>query len=247
MEGRLFEDLVVSRGGGGRVGAAGLPLSFVVHAAGLAGLLALSMAVPEDLPAPRGVAIADVVFATGPRPPARSGPRPSVSRPPRPAPRGSAVVLEALETPEIAPEPFAPDDGESDAACIGCALADDGSFGGGGGIDDGTLGLGDGPGASAPGTAPLRVGGHIQAPRKIRHVDPVYPDLARRAGVSGIVILECEIDRGGRVQTVRVASGHPLLNDAAVGAVRQWSYQPTLLNGVPVAVVMTVTVRFTSR
>ena len=55
------------------------------------------------------------------------------------------------------------------------------------------------------------------------------------------------IDRDGLIREVRVLSGHPLLNDAAAAAVRQWTYSPTLLNGVPVEVVMTVTVRFTAR
>jgi protein TonB len=98
-----------------------------------------------------------------------------------------------------------------------------------------------------PAQQPLRVGGHVQAPRKIRHVDPVYPDLARRAGVSGIVILECVIDREGRIRSVEVLRGQPLLDAAAVDAVRQWTYRPTLLNGVPVEIVMTVTVRFANR
>jgi protein TonB len=93
----------------------------------------------------------------------------------------------------------------------------------------------------------VRIGGQIQAPRKIRHVAPAYPELARTAGVTGIVILECVIDPAGRVQSVQVLSGHQLLNEAALTAVRQWAYSPTLLNGVPVAVVMTVTVRFTTR
>jgi protein TonB len=166
-----------------------------------------------------------------------------VARAPRPAPRGLAAVLESTEAPEIAPEPFAPDGDESEALCIGCALSDDEP--GGGGWDG--PGFGDhayGPETTGPGTAPVRVGGQIQAPLKIRHVAPMYPDLPRQAGIAGVVILECVIDRGGLVQSVRVLSGHPLLNEAAVGAVRQWAYRPTLLNGVPVAVVMTVTVKF---
>lgn len=244
MEGRLFEDLVVSRGDSRRTGAAGMPFSMVLHAAGLTGLLALSLAVSEDLPAPPGLAIADVVFATGPRAPAAAGPRLPVSRAPRSSPRALAPILEAVEeTPEIEPEPFAPD-GERDdtAACVGCALRDEGP-GKGGGTDRGEDPAAD---IGTTGAAPVRVGGHIQAPRKIRHVAPSYPDLARRAGVTGVVILECVLDRDGLVQSVQVLSGHPLLNEAAVGAVRQWQYRPTLLNGVPVAVVMTVTVRFTT-
>ena len=55
------------------------------------------------------------------------------------------------------------------------------------------------------------------------------------------------IDPAGLIRSVQVVSGHPLLNDAAVSAVRQWAYRPTLLNGVPVAIVMTVTVRFSTR
>jgi periplasmic protein TonB len=244
MEGRLFEDLVVSRGDSRRGGAGGMPFSMVLHAAGLTGLLVLSLAVPEDLPAPPGPAIADVVFATGPRAPAVSGPRLPLARTPRPAARALAPILEALEeTPAIEAEQFATD-GENDAACIGCSLRDEGP--GDGGSDRGGD-RADGSGTTGTGPAPVRVGGQIQAPRKIRHVAPAYPDLARRAGVAGVVVLECVIDRDGLVRSVQVLSGHPLLNEAAVGAVRQWAYRPTLLNGVPVAVVMTVTVRFSTR
>lgn len=244
MEGRLFEDLVVSRGDGGRVQAGGMPVSFALHAAGLVGLLALSLVRPEELPAPPGLAIADVVFATGPRAPAESGPRRPIPRTPRPVPRGLASTIEALEeTPEVQLEPFADDD-ESDAGCIGCKLFDDATDGGGGGDDRGSAHRADGPGTSA---GPIRVGGRIQPPRKIRHVDPAYPDLARRAGIAGVVLLECVIDRDGLVQRVQVLSGHPLLNEAAMNAVRQWAYTPTRLNGVPVAVIMTVTIRFTTR
>ena len=143
----------------------------------------------------------------------------------------------------IEAEAFAPDDA---TGCVGCALRD-GAPGGGAGDDRGDGGGGEGTGPTVWGTAPVRVGGLIQAPRKIRHVDPRYPDLARTAGIAGVVILECVIDRDGLVQSVQVLRGHPLLNAATVSAVRQWAYTPTRLNGVPVAVVMTVTVRFTTR
>ncbi len=90
----------------------------------------------------------------------------------------------------------------------------------------------------------LRVGGEIPEPRKIGHVDAVYPDIAKQARVQGIVILECTIDTQGRVSDVRVLRGIPLLDEAAIEAVRQWVYEPTRLNGVPVPVLMTVTVNF---
>jgi protein TonB len=117
---------------------------------------------------------------------------------------------------------------------------------------------GDGPGVEAPGPADpgantgegrggLRPGGNVKAPVKLRHVSPVYPDPARWAGVEGVVLIECLINPQGRVVDVRVLRGHPLLETAALEAVRQWVYRPTLLNGVPVAVVLTVTVRFQLR
>ena len=74
--------------------------------------------------------------------------------------------------------------------------------------------------------------------------NPEYPDLAKRAGIRGKVVLECLIDASGRIADVRVLSGHPLLAPAAVNAVSRWLYTPTLLNGVAVPVLLTVTVRF---
>jgi protein TonB len=93
--------------------------------------------------------------------------------------------------------------------------------------------------------APVRVGGSVQAPGQLRKVNPDYPAIARSARVQGIVILEATVDTQGRVSNVRVLRSIPLLDQAAVDAVRQWEYQPTLLNGVPVPVILTVTVPFT--
>ncbi|HET8647139.1 MAG TPA: energy transducer TonB, partial [Vicinamibacteria bacterium] len=74
---------------------------------------------------------------------------------------------------------------------------------------------------------------------------PVYPEMAKQARVQGTVVLEATIDPSGRVDNVRVLRGIPLLNEAALDAVRKWVYSPTLLNGTPVPVIMTVTVNFT--
>jgi protein TonB len=93
-------------------------------------------------------------------------------------------------------------------------------------------------------TAPLRVGGNIGPPTKIRHVGPQMPDAARQARVQGIVILEITVDESGRVSDAKVLRSIPLLDQAALDAVRQWEYRPSLLNGVAVPVVMTVTVPF---
>jgi protein TonB len=88
------------------------------------------------------------------------------------------------------------------------------------------------------------VGGSIRQPTKIHDVQPIYPAIAQSAHVEGIVILEAVIDERGRVTETRILRHVPLLDDAAEAAVRQWVYSPTLLNGQPIPVVMTVTVQF---
>jgi protein TonB len=89
------------------------------------------------------------------------------------------------------------------------------------------------------------VGGNIKAPTKVRDVKPVYPQIAQSARVSGVVIIEATIGPNGKVANARVLRSIPLLDQAALDAVKQWEYTPTLLNNVPVPVIMTVTVNFT--
>jgi protein TonB len=91
---------------------------------------------------------------------------------------------------------------------------------------------------------PVRIGGGIKAPGKIRDVPPVYPPIAQASRVQGVVIIEAVIDELGQVADARVLRSIPLLDEAALDAVRQWVYQPTLLNGQPKAVLMTLTVNF---
>jgi TonB family protein len=98
--------------------------------------------------------------------------------------------------------------------------------------------------SAAPG-APVRVGGEIAPPKKIKDQAPVYPPVARNARVQGVVILEATIDAAGNVMDAKVLRSIPLLDQAAIDAVMQWQYTPTLLNGVAVPVIMTVTVNFT--
>jgi len=92
---------------------------------------------------------------------------------------------------------------------------------------------------------PVRVGGSVRTPLKIRDAQPAYPPLAIAARIGGSVILEATIGADGRVTNLRVLRSIPLLDQAALDAVRQWEYTPTMLNGVPVPVIMTVTVTFT--
>jgi protein TonB len=111
------------------------------------------------------------------------------------------------------------------------------------------LHAGTAPAPAEPARSPLRVrvGGDIREPVRVRDAAPVYPPLALAARVQGPVVLQCVITTEGKVSEVVVVSGHPLLNDAAVAAVSRWRYRPTLLNGEPVSVILTVTVTFSLR
>jgi protein TonB len=102
---------------------------------------------------------------------------------------------------------------------------------------------------SAPAAAPVTVrpGGDIKPPVKVKDVAPTYPRIALAAQVQGIVIVEATIGPDGKVQEARILRPNPFLDAAALDAVRQWEYTPTLLNGIPVAVIMTVTVNFRLR
>jgi len=90
----------------------------------------------------------------------------------------------------------------------------------------------------------VRIGGIVQAAKILRQVKPIYPPLARQARISGDVRLEAVISREGTVESLQVLSGHQLLIPAAIEAVRQWLYRPTLLNGDPVEVLTQIEVHF---
>jgi periplasmic protein TonB len=91
----------------------------------------------------------------------------------------------------------------------------------------------------------IRVGGQVQAAKLIRQPKPIYPPLAKQARISGHVLLNAIIGKDGTITNLTVASGHPLLIPAALEAVKQWVYQPTLLNNDPVEVVTQIDVNFT--
>jgi protein TonB len=91
---------------------------------------------------------------------------------------------------------------------------------------------------------PVRVGGDVKVPALLERVEPKYPPMAVSAKVQGVVVLEAVVDREGRVEDVRVLRSIPLLDGAAIAAVRQWRYTPLLLNGQPQRFVLTVTLSF---
>ena len=91
----------------------------------------------------------------------------------------------------------------------------------------------------------LRVGGGVKPPTRIHDVKPVYPQEARDAGIQGVVIIEARIEPDGSVSNTRVLRSVQGLDQAALDAVSQWRFVPTLLNSQAVPVIMTVTVNFT--
>jgi TonB family protein len=94
----------------------------------------------------------------------------------------------------------------------------------------------------APRREPINVPGNVQESKLIQKVEPIYPEQAKAEGIPGRVILLVTINEEGQVWDVKVAQGHPLLDQAAVSAVRQWRYRPTTLHGEPVPVIATVVV-----
>jgi len=111
-----------------------------------------------------------------------------------------------------------------------------------GAIGDGTNPLPPPP--PSPSIRPPRIS-HMMEGNLIHRVQPQYPQLARQARIQGTVILQAVISREGKIQDLRVLSGHPLLVQAAMDAVRQWIYRPYYLNDQPVEVETQVTVNFT--
>jgi protein TonB len=166
--------------------------------------------------------------------------------PPPPAPKAQAPrpVQQVQPEPDKFTAPVAtPDQIRPESVDVGVQGVPGGVEGG---VPGGVVGgvVGGLPDAPPPPTQAVRVGGQIKEPKKVHNVSPAYPDIAKQARVQGIVILECTISPQGKVTDVKVLRGIPLLDQAAIDAVKQWVYTPTLLNGVPVPVIMTVTVNF---
>jgi len=101
------------------------------------------------------------------------------------------------------------------------------------------------PPSPKPAQTLFRPGQGIKEPRRISGMPPEYPRIARESRKEGVVILEAVIDERGQVGRIKVLRSEPLLDQAAITAVQEWRYTPTLLNGVPVSVLMTITVNFT--
>jgi protein TonB len=215
-----------------------LPVSILVHAVIVAAAIIVPLRAGGVLPAVApGViefigAVQPVILP--PPPPLRS----SSSR----SPSSPAVEPDAI--PIAAPPSIGSDRNiESPVANVG--LVEGNSVGIPGAEALGAVSLvPDQPIAAPAPSAPVPVGGRIERPKIVRQVAPVYPAAARLARVQGTVIIEATIGATGKVEDAKVLRSFPLLDQAALDAVRQWEFTPTMLNGRAIAVLMTVTVDF---
>lgn len=208
-----------------------LLFSIVAHVCAASAVIFTTVLATGELPVPRDAMVFTTVAAPMPSPPPAARPRPE------PIVNPSAAPTEAPEGVKPEPErPLLVDVGDPVIGVVG-----------GFGNDTGLLPIEPPPPPPAAKPVvrePVRVGGVIDLPARIVNVPPVYPQMALAARVAGYVILEAVIGEDGSVRDVRVLKSIPLLDEAARTAVRQWKYKPTLLNGQPVPVVMTVTVSF---
>ena len=209
-----------------------LALSIVAHSLLIAFLIVAPMFATDVLPEPPRSTVFLIVTPLAP-----------ASPPPAPQPASPARVPNADAAPVVEPDGVQP---ETFVARASASVVDDGVVPGPVSLP-GTVVTGDGivaPPAPRVSQAPVRPGGDLRPPTKIHHVAPQYPSIAQSARVSGTVVLEAVIAEDGRVEDVRVLRSIRLLDDSALDAVRQWRFTPTLLNGMPVRVLMTVTVSF---
>jgi periplasmic protein TonB len=241
MQQRLFEDLIESDVVRHTTRQSyTLPVSIAVHAVVLFAVLVVPLLSSQDLPEPTSVVKAFFVEPAAAPPPPPPPPPPAPRAQNQPKPMATPIPTEnKFQAPVETPEQVKPEEGIN--------LGIEGGVPGGveGGVPGGVVGgvVGGLPDAPPPPQA-VRVGGQIKEPKKLKTVNPAYPDIAKQARVQGVVILECTISPQGKVTDVKVLRGIPLLDAAAIDAVKQWVYSPTLLNGVPVPVIMTVTVNF---
>jgi protein TonB len=202
-------------------------------------VLASFLVATRELPkAPDALAFVAEMPTVAPPPPPPAAPAPSQPR---------AVSPKAAPVSPLAAPIEAPAQIEPEAPAV--AGIDEGVPGGveGGiasGIVGGVPGILEGPPPPPVSHEPVRIGGQMQAPALLKRVEPIYPPIAQHASIDGVVILNAIVDEHGRVQSVKVLRGHPMLGKAATEAVQQWVYEPLRLNGTPTPFELTVSLWF---
>lgn len=209
-----------------------LAVSICAHAAVVVAIFVAPIFATADLPDPRRPltfeAITPIATPTIP-----------VTLRPQPTQPSQAIAVFPVVEPSGLPPDLPPTDPPAPRidACDSCGVV-------GGPIGGGLIGHDLTPPPSQAPKDPIPVGGNIRPPTRVVYVAPVYPQLALAARKEGTVILQAVIDETGHVREVKVLRSVQLLDDAAIQAVANWKFTPTLLNGTAVPVVMTVTVAF---
>lgn len=195
----------------------------------------------------------NVVFLNAAPPPPPPPPPPPAPKAPTPeTPKEVKVVtptevIQPVQVPDKIPEPS-----NEPAVDLGIEGGVEGGVVGGvaGGVVGGVTGgvVGGTPGGVEGGVVddqPLRVGGNVSRPEKISGNPPIYTEMARRARLQGVVIVEAIINERGEVVNARILKGLPMgLDKAALDAVQRWKFKPATLAGKPVKVFYTLTVNF---
>jgi protein TonB len=236
MSHELFVDVTSTRPRTDSATGGTLAVSIAVHALLVAAVIILPLLAADALPMPAGA----VPIFVRDAPPPLAAQLPAVTRTTSTTPPTARNVA-PVEPPDaiVAEEPRA-----TTVACTNCVVdptAVSALIGEEGGTDSRVPQ--PPPPPPQPPQAPVRLSAY-EMPRKVHDVAPRYPELAQRAGVDGVVIIEAVISVDGSVRDARVLRSVALLDRAALDAVKQWRYAPTRLNGVAVPVIVTVTVQF---
>jgi protein TonB len=232
----LFHDVTDTRPRAGRAAGGTLAVSIVAHALILAAVIVVPLLATDSLPE---LADSIDVFRPEPLPP---------PDPPAPAVRRTTATEKAIDRnlpPIDVPNEIVPEQPHTPSIeCAGCVV-DPSAVTAVFGPRDGTGPVVPQPPPPQPPAPPKPVRlSAFEMPRKIHDVAPAYPTIARTANVEGTVIIEAVIGVDGGVRDARVLRSVPLLDHAALDAVKQWRYAPTRLGGVAVPVIVTVTVQF---
>src|SRR5277367_4873769 len=239
----MFEDMVVSTKAGIKTNK---PWTVILSFAFQAGFLAILILIPliytEALPK---TMMATLLVAPPPPPPP---PPPPVAQIVHVKPQVHLMDAGKLVAPKVIPKDIKQikEEAEPDMGAVGGVGVPGGVAGGSmNGVLGGVMGgIGGAPPPPKVQQSRIRQGGNVQAAKLVNKVSPSYPPLARQTRISGTVRLHAIIGKDGSVQSLTLESGHPLLVQSALDAVRQWRYRPTLLNGVPVEVDTTIDVIF---
>ena len=211
-----------------------LPISIAIHLAALLAIFVVPLVANIVVPTV-SVVMPEYVRVELPPPPVESVRPPRAASVPTPVPQPGIPTHAPDEIlPERpVPEPYVPG-----------ALETNAGFPAAGALPGGpAISVAPPPAPPKP-QGPIKVADLPVPPRKIVDVRPIYPEIARVAHIEGLVVLEAVLDPSGQVTQLRIIRSVPMLDQAAMDAVRQWRYTPTMYYGKPVSVLMSITIKF---